>query len=156
MKKEETYESLKLRMAGLCAATEYCEDDIRKRLARTTLTPSDTQRLITFLRDNSFIDDNRFATAFARDKVRFSGWGKIKIRAALALKRLPTDAIETALDSIETADYIEACRKAGEAKARNLDLNDRKDVAKFVRHLQGRGFESTLIFQLLSALKQRD
>lgn len=156
MKKDESFESLKLRMAGLCASTEYCEDEIRKRLARTSLSNRESDEIIRFLRENRFIDDYRYAAAFARDKVRFAGWGKVKIRAALALKHIPADALSHGLDAIEDSDYIEACRRAGEAKARHLNLNERNDAAKFIRHLQSRGFESGLIFQLLTALRQRD
>lgn len=153
MKTSENFESLKLRIAGLCAGSEQCEADIRKKLAATSLSRQETDDLISFLQQQNFINENRFAKAFSRDKVRFSGWGKAKIKAALQMKRISSRAISEGIGSIDNNDYLEAIKRAGKAKARNLNLSSPKDTAKFIRHLHSRGFESSLIFQLLEAMR---
>ncbi len=146
-------ESVRLKLADLCARSEQCESDIRKKLSKTSLTPSERVSIIIFLKENKFLDDGRFAKAFARDKVRFSSWGKNKIRAALIAKRLSSDAIQQGISAIDEQDYLDAIKRAGEAKAKNLNIFVREDAAKFVRHLQAKGFEYSLIFKLLEALK---
>ena len=86
-------------------------------------------------------------------EMRFAGWGRNKIRAGLYAKGIAADDIKAGLDAIEEGDYIEAMLKTGRAKASRLDLHTRTDAAKFIRHMQSRGFESGPIFQLLDALR---
>ena len=135
-----TPDSVRLRLAGLCARSEQCEYDLRRKIARAGLTAEDSDDIIGFLRRERFIDDLRFARAFARDKARFSGWGPAKIRAQLSARRIPPSVIAEALEATDTSDLHESLIKAAKAKARNLDLSSRQDQAKLCRHLIGRGF----------------
>ena len=75
-------------MADLCARSEQCEADIRQKLYRLGLSSGEVQQIVSQLIDEKFIDNARFARSFARDKCRFSCWGRHKIRLALAAKRL--------------------------------------------------------------------
>lgn len=136
-----------IRMADLCSRAEQCEEDIRMKLSRLGLPMSDIPTILTRLREQKFVDDARFAGSFARDKCRFSGWGKYKIRMALVAKRIPGADISAALESIDEADYREALRRTAEAKARSLELcgeEAKADRMKLYRHLLSRGFESEL------------
>lgn len=144
-KKPLTKEAALLRMADLCARGERCSSEIREKLRKLMLPASVADEIIDYLEENRYIDNLRFAKAFARDKVRFSGWGRNKIRMALTVKRIPASEIREALDEIDEEEYTVALAKATEAKARNLDLTDYNDRAKLYRHLASRGFESNLI-----------
>lgn len=137
-------EALRLKMASLCARAEQCSSDILKKLRRAGLSSSESQEIIDYLKQHRFISDQRFAEVFARDKVRFAGWGRYKIRQALRAKAIPDGLIQSALASVDEADYVEALEKAMLAKARSLDLTDRNDAVKLFRHLASRGFESSL------------
>lgn len=142
-----TPEAAKIRMADLCARSEQCEADIRQKLYRLGLSSSQVQQVVTELIDEKFIDNARFARSFARDKCRFSCWGRHKIRLALAAKRLTPQDIAQGLHAIEEADYLNALKRTTMAKARSLDLNGpdaREERMKLFRHLISRGFESEL------------
>lgn len=143
--KQKTPEEMLERMAALCARSEQCEYDIRQKLFKAQIAPGEADRIIARLREGRFIDDVRFARSFASYKVRFSAWGRYKIRMALAAKRIPAAAISEALEAIDPTDYRDACRRAARAKARGLDLTSRDDRLKLFRHLQSRGFESDII-----------
>lgn len=147
------FDAMRLRLADLCARSEQSVGDIRGKISRAGLSKEEADRIIDFLKTNKFLDDSRFARAYARDKVKFAGWGRNKIRAGLYAKGVSADDIAEGLSAIEETDYIEAMRKAGIAKASRLDLHNRADIAKFVRHMQSRGYETGLIFQLLDALR---
>ncbi len=134
-------EKLLQRMAALCARSEQCRSDIDRKLRRAGLSDTDSRKLTDRLAADRFIDDRRFAGSFARDKVRFSGWGKLKIRMALAAKRIDSDIIAEALDSIPAEDYRKALVSAATIKARTLDLADYSDRGRLLRHLATRGFE---------------
>lgn len=142
-----TPEAAKIKMADLCARSEQCEADIRQKLYRLGLTSAQVQQVVSELISGRFIDNERFAASFARDKCRFSCWGKNKIRLALMAKRLTPHEITQGLHAIEEADYLDALRRTTAAKARTLDLigeNSYENRLKLFRHLQSRGFESDL------------
>lgn len=144
-KKPADPEALLKRMAGLCAKSEQCSFDINLKLYKAGLPKEKREEILRYLTDNRYIDDARFARSFASYKVRFSAWGKRKIRVALAAKRIPSDLISSALEGIEDADYEAAIKRVIEAKKREIDLTDREQRAKLYRQLLSRGFESDII-----------
>ncbi len=101
--------------------------------------------MIAYLIANKYIDDARYSRAYAVDKVRFSGWGRMKVRIGLRAKGMSDSVITQALGYIPEIEYSEALQKVLLAKAKSLDLMDVKDRQKLYRHLASRGFESQLI-----------
>ena len=142
-------EALLKRMASLCAKSEQCTFDISTKLYKSGLPADKREEIIEYLTAHRYLDDARFARSFASYKVRFSGWGKRKIRMALAAKRIDGSLIADALDAIDHDDYADALSRVAESKKRNLDLQSREDRQKLYRHLLSRGFESDLISKIL-------
>lgn len=151
-RKNISKEEALLAMAGLCARSEQCEFDIVRKLRLKKLPMSSISEIIDYLKENRYIDADRYASGFANDKVRFSAWGRLKIRAALIAKKIPSHSIQTALDNIDESDYADALRRAVNAKIRSVDLNVYEDRMKMYRYLMSRGFESALISATLKAL----
>lgn len=145
---------MRLRMADLCSRSEQCEYDIRQKVIKAGILNQDADEILNFLKREKFIDDARFATAYARDKVRFSGWGRHKIRLMLTAKRISADIISQALDSIDMKDYAASLKRVGIAKLKSLDLNKREDAAKLYKHLLSRGFESKYALKFLEAARK--
>lgn len=148
-KKEYTKKDALLAMADLCAGSEQCAFDISRKLMKKGLSSADIHYVIQELRERSFIDDFRYARSFARDKVRFSGWGKNKIRAALAMKRIPDSIVREAFEEVEYEDYFDAAMRAVKSKSRGLDVSNYEDKMKVVRYLATKGFESNIIFEAI-------
>ena len=96
----------------LCARAEYCADDIRLKIRLWGGTDAQAQQVIDLLYRQHYLDDHRYASAFARDKVRFNGWGKLKIAAALRAKHLPDAVIDEALNALDPNEYQRALEKA--------------------------------------------
>ncbi len=144
-RRQPSRDEMLLRMAGLCAASEQCVSGIKAKVLKAGLTPEDADAITLYLVENKYIDDLRFARAFAADKVRFSGWGRMKIRMALRLKGISDGYVADAMSYIKESDYSEALSKAISAKARQLDLSDVADRQRLYRHLASRGFESQVI-----------
>ena len=130
-------------MADLCSRSEQCTNDILNKLLKAGLTRNQSEEIIDFLVLEKFISDRRFAKAYANDKLRFSGWGKYKIRTGLYLKHIPSDLITEAIDNLNEDTYKEVLQKVGDSKAKGLSLTDRKNAQKLYRHLLSRGFESS-------------
>ena len=148
-KKPPDPEALLKRMAGLCARSEQCTFDINTKLFKAGLPKEKREEIIEYLTANRYLDDARFARSFASYKVRFSAWGKRKIRMALAAKRISSQLIAEAIDNIEESDYLDALKRTIESKKRDLDMSQRDDRQKLFRSLMARGFESDLIQKYL-------
>ena len=158
MKRRPTADEMLVKMAGLCAGAEQCAADIRQKILKQGFSSEDAGKMLEYLISNKYIDDARYARAYAVDKVRFSGWGRMKVRIGLRAKGMSDSVIAQALNYIPDADYHGALQKVLVAKSRNLDLSDIKDRQKLYRHLASRGFESQLIISAMRNLVnvQRD
>ena len=144
-------EKILLKMADLCSRSEQCSADIRQKLLRKGMSSSQTADLLRRLEEQRFIDDARFARAFASDKVRFSAWGKMKIRMALRQKRISSADIDSALEAVEEADFSAAAERASRSASAGLDAADFADRQKFCRRMLSKGFESEIVNKALKA-----
>lgn len=156
MKRQPTYEGMLVRMAGLCAGAEQCAADIRSKILKQGFSTDEAERMITYLQQNRYLDDNRYARAYAIDKVRFSGWGRMKVRMGLRAKGMGDAVISQAMEYIPDAEYEDALNKVMMVKAKSLDLSDVKDRQKLYRYLASRGFESQLIIRAMRKLMAKD
>lgn len=140
------------RAAALCSSAEHCTADIREKLARWGVTEADSRTIIDRLVQERFIDEQRYAVAFVKDKFRFSGWGRIKMRYALQQKRIDGSDIDHALATLDEEQYNDRLLELLQAKSRSIrDDDPEARRAKLFRFATSRGFESALIF---NALKQ--
>lgn len=138
--------------AALCSSAEHCTADIREKLARWGVTEADSRTIIDRLVQERFIDEQRYAVAFVKDKFRFSGWGRIKMRYALQQKRIDGSDIDHALATLDEEQYNDRLLELLQAKSRSIrDDDPEARRAKLFRFATSRGFESALIF---NALKQ--
>lgn len=143
------------RIASKCTTTELCLEDARNRLERTDLTDDERQSVLNRLVDEKFIDESRYARAFAHDKLRFNGWGRIKISQALRLKHISSVFIDEALGEIDDEICLEVLRPLLVSKRRTVHGNNDYEVdAKLTRFALSRGFEYALIRQCLDTLKE--
>lgn len=145
MKRKMTEEEMLVNMAGLCAGAEQCSSDIYDKVIKKGFPHDVADRIVGYLVKNRYIDDSRYARAFAADKVKFAGWGRIKIKMYLRAKKMSDSLVSQALQYVAANDYEEALNKVLAAKARSLDLSEVKGRQKLYRHLVSRGFESFLI-----------
>ncbi len=112
MKRTPTAEEMLIKMAGLCANAEQCSADIRQKILKKGFSTEEAEKMIAYLRANKYIDDSRYARAYAIDKVRFSGWGRTKIRIGLWSKGMPDAIITQSLDNIPEKELCRGSRKS--------------------------------------------
>lgn len=143
-------EAALVRLEELCARSEQCTHDVRTKLFRWSVEPPyDT--IINSLTDRGFVNDERFARAFTRDKYRFDRWGRIKIARALAAKRIDRSIIDSALEEIDIKEYARNCHDLLRSKKKSLpaDADPYLTRQKLLRFAAGRGYEPSLIIRLL-------
>jgi regulatory protein len=99
------------------------------------------ERIIKELGEENYLDDERFAIAYAEGKSRLKKWGPMKIRAGLRLKRVPNDLVDLALNKLVKEDLKETMMGLLEQhwpRIKGKDLWERK--SKAVKFLMGKGY----------------
>lgn len=139
--------TLKPKAARFCAYRERSVSEVRTKLKALGASESDTEILIKELIQENFIDESRYARAFASDKFRFNKWGKVKIRQLLRQKQVDEDEIERALENLPRRDYQEMIKLLVTQKLKGLpaDLDPVQKKQKVIRFLMQKGFEYDLI-----------
>lgn len=152
MNKKITPEKALARLQDLCVRSEQCSFDLRRKLSNWGLSADASEKIIRVLSADKFIDDNRFAEAYTRDKYRFSGWGRMKISMHLAAKRISSKTIDNAMLAIEQEEYETIALKALRAKARTLkEGNTYEGRTKLFRFGVTRGYETALVASLIKS-----
>ncbi len=96
-----------------------------------------------------FVDDLRYAGAFAREKARLTGWGPVKIRFALRAKGIEQALIEEALDTVDIQAATGKLSKLLDAKAASLEGDPQKKF-KLIKFALSRGYEYDQIRDYIS------
>lgn len=129
------------RMRGLCSRREYCRQDIMKKvLAALGGDADEAGRIMDRLVEEKYIDDLRYASAFARDKSSIAGWGATKIRYMLAAKGIDRETIAAALQEVDEGKASDRLEKLLSAKVRSLK-DDLQCRMKLLRFALGRGYQ---------------
>lgn len=146
-----TYDEMLRRLASRCAQAEFCTADIERKLDATPLTADERRQLLRRLVSEGYVNNNRYAHAYVRDKFRFSGWGRVKIAQGLRAKQIPTADIADALTEIDDDDYRRALRDAIRAKRPGVRGASEYEInGKLIRYALGRGFEMEVIMKELN------
>lgn len=124
-----------------CAWQERCRSEAWTKLLQLGSPRGDVQRLLGVLENEGFLDDGRFARAYARGKFSQNGWGRIKIREALRGKRVSEDQIEDALELIENTDYQERLVGIIRKRLGGKPIEDWESEQKLRAYLEGKGYE---------------
>ncbi len=155
MKNNQSIERKKAleKMQHLCSEREKCRSDITEKLQRYSLNPGDIDWVLGRLEEDRFIDESRYAGFYARDKFRFNRWGRVKIRSALAMKKIDEKIIDEALSSIDNEQYLQALRESLQGKDKQLKEKDPwKRKARLFQFAASRGFEQDLIYDIVGEL----
>ena len=137
-----TYEQALQRATALCSGSEHCVSDMMEKLSRWGLSRQDSERVVDYLLDERYIDGLRYARAYVSDKVRFSHWGRVKIRAMLRMQRISDSDINEALGNIDEQRYMEILEDLIDAKRRSIgDDASYASRSKIIRFDLQRGFE---------------
>ncbi len=131
-----------------CAYRERCSKEVYLRMAELGMRGADAEHIFEVLQQDGFVDDARFAIAYAGGKFRMNHWGRVRIRIELRMRNIEPALIQQALDAIDPAEYAVVLQEllvkkkayyAGDASARD------KSAAALLRA----GFESELVFRYL-------
>ena len=135
-----------------CAYQERCHSEVRNKLYGFGLNSEEIETMISTLIQENFLNEERFALAFAGGKFRIKKWGKAKIKQALNYRKISTYCITKALKSLDDPTYEKNFEKLADVKWLSLKAEKNKYIkqGKLRRYLTGKGYESALITEFLN------
>ena len=151
MTKEKTEQEAYLQLAAVCAQAEHCEQEMRDKMKCWGVSPEAQDRVVERLTRERYIDNERYARAFVKDKIRYNKWGRRKVQQALWMKRIPDDIQHQVLDEIDEKEYLDVLVPLLKQKRRTTKAsNDYELNQKLVRFALSRGFDFGIIRQCLT------
>lgn len=135
-----------LRLTTLCSQAEHCSGEMEDKMRKWGMAPDAQARVMEYLTKNKFVDDERYARAFALDKIRYNKWGRRKVEQALWAKRIDEPTRQLVLGEIADDEYLAVLRSLLKSRGRSIKAADRYELnRKLVRFALGRGFDYALI-----------
>lgn len=141
------------KIAHYCAYQERCHQETRDKLYGYGLYPSEVEAVISKLIEENYLNEERFAAAYAGGKFRINQWGRNKIKYSLQQKRVSSYCISLALKSLDIDHYETQLAKLAEDKWALLknEMNIYSRKKKLMAYMMQKGYESNLVSQWLSA-----
>ena len=138
------------KMAKYCAYQERCVKDVRDKLKTFEIPEEEKAKILDYLLDNRFVNDERYAKAFVHGKVNQSGWGVNKIRFHLIQKGIDKDIIEEALGQTDEEVYRQRLIEILKTKSKTVKAeNDFEKKRKLAAYAMQKGFEGSLVWEVL-------
>ena len=151
MKKDMTEQEAYLQLAALCAQAEHCQQEMRDKMRRWELDETVQNRIVARLVKERYVDDERYARAFVKDKIRYNKWGRRKVQQALWQKHIDADVQQRVLDEIDEKEYLDILRPLLKQKRKSIKAESDYELnQKLVRFALGRGFGFDIIRQCLN------
>ena len=139
-----------------CAKREYCSADIRRKaMDRCEGDAAMAQEIVASLLTNRFVDDSRYASAFAREKASLTGWGPIKIRFALRAKGLSEADISAGLEDVDQEAASTRLSRLLEAKWETLS-DDPQGRLKLIRFALSRGYDYSAVESAVNEITKKN
>ena len=157
-KRTKTPEQALSSLMKMAARAERSSGDAMRLMQRWGVEPSARQEVLRKLKEMKFIDDTRYAEAFVRDKLRFSGWGAYKIRAALRAKGIAAETIEEALAQTDGGQMTERLATMLERKCKSIRYTTAYELkTKLIRYGSSLGYDFATVADAVSQiLKNHD
>lgn len=89
------------KLEAYCAYQERCTQQVREKLQKLAVPSAEFDDHLDHLRDRGFLDDARFASAYASGRFRMKSWGPYRIRQGLMAHRIPEELIQGALGELD-------------------------------------------------------
>ena len=139
-----------LRLTSLCSTAEHCSHEMLEKMRRWEIDEDTQTRIMEYLVKEKYIDDERYARFFAKDKIRYNKWGRRKVEQAMWQKHIDADIQQRVLDEIDDDEYLLILRPLLKSKRRTVKAANNYEMnMKLIRFAMGRGFTMDIIRQCL-------
>jgi len=153
-KKEKSYtdKEILMKISAFCAYQERTQQEVRDKLYGYGLDKDSVENTIVKLIQENFLNEERFAKAYAGGKFRIKHWGRKKIIEGLKQKNISEYCIRQAMKEISDESYRKTLTQLlakRDEKEKEKDPFKRKH--KLAQYLIGKGFEAELVWEILKS-----
>lgn len=153
-KKKLTPNQATIKAQNSCAYQERCQQEMRDKLYEWGLYSTDVENIIANLISDNFINEERFAKAFAGGKFRIKKWGRVKIKIELKRRKISDYCIKKGMLEIDDTDYLKTLKDILTKKLKeNPKGKQQVRNYKAAQYAMSRGFESDLIWEEIKKLE---
>ena len=140
-----------------CSYQERSHADTRDKLYSFGLYKHEVETLLSQMIEENYLNEERFAIAYAGGHFRMKQWGKVKIKNELQAKRVSPYCVKKALAAIPDVDYTKTLEKLAVKKLATLksEKNIFSKRTKLKNYLLQKGYESPLIFAIVEKLTNK-
>lgn len=135
-----------------CSRREHCCKDVFDKAVAWGCTLSEAREVVDFLVEQRFVDDRRYTEAFAKDKLRFNKWGRMKISYMLRFQSIDKSIIQEVLSEIDETEYHSILIGELQKKLKTICGNGFEIRGKLFRFAAGKGFEPEIINEVIEEL----
>jgi regulatory protein len=140
-------------LENYCAYQERCHKEVIDKLEQMRMIPEAIDIIVVHLITHNFLNEERFAKAFAGGKFRIKKWGKNRIVRELKFRQISKYSIDSALKEIDPNDYVETLDALVKKRISQVnESNIYKKKKKVADYLFYRGWESHLVYDKINAL----
>lgn len=141
-----------------CNYQERCHQEVKDKLYELGASTPEVENLLAELIEAGLLNEERYARAYARGRFRIKKWGRIKIVQHLKQNRVSEYCIKKGLSEIDADEYYATLQHLAERKWHELrtEKNVYQKKGKTTRFLQQRGFETSLINEVITLLQSQE
>lgn len=145
-----------LKLRYYCAYQERCHMEVREKCWELGLRGEDIENAIAHLVEDGFLNEERFAKAYAGGKFRMQQWGKKKISMMLKQKQVSEYCIRKGLAEIDGEAYEQTLQHLASRKYESLKSEQYiKRQYKTMQFLLQRGFEQDLARAVIEQIAKK-
>lgn len=149
--RQKTEQEAYLTLSALCAQAEHCQWEMTEKMRRWELTEEAQARVMQRLVSERYVDDERYARAFVKDKVRYNKWGRRKVEQALWQKHIDESVRQQVLDEVGDDEYISILRPMLQQKRKSTKASSDYELnGKLIKFAMSRGFTMDIIKQCIN------
>jgi regulatory protein len=141
------------KISRYCAYQERSHKEVRNKLYEYGLHRGEVDEILTRLITDGFLNEQRFAKAFAGGKFRMKKWGRNKIVHELEAHGVAPKCIQMGLKEIDAADYRKTLTRLISKKlAETKEVNPFKRKSLVARFAIGKGYEPETVWEMLKEM----
>lgn len=143
-----TPQEAKERIQRYCAYQERSHAEVKDKLYGYGLHRAQVEEMLVNLITDGFLNEERFAKAFAGGKFRTKKWGRVKIAHSLEAKGVSGNCIRIGLKEIDESDYLRVLKQLLKEKCARLTAENVYVVRdRLSKYAIQKGYESELVWK---------
>ncbi len=139
------------KLKHFCAYQERCHEEVRSKLLSLKVYGDDLEEVMQALIEEDFLNEERFAKAFAGGKFRMKKWGRQKILRELKLRKISDYCVRKAMEEIPESDYTDTLNTLVDQAMKKYTGNGFVIRSRAAAYLIAKGYEQERVWDAIRA-----